>query len=311
MRYNQIMANKDYYDILGVSKNATEEEIKKAYRALARKFHPDLHPNNKKEMEAKFKEINEAYGVLSDPKKRSDYDLTGQATFEPGMGYQYPPGGVEYEGFTQGFGGTGGFEDIFGEIFGGRGGRVRRGPQRGADIEYSLTLDFLHSVKGADVKITASRRAGTTETMTVKIPAGVSTGSVVRVPNKGDEGANGGANGSLNIVINVTPHAYFKRVDSDIYVDCPVTVKEAFLGAELAVPTIDGIMTIKMPSGTQSGGKLRIKGKGVYAAFGGAHRGDEYVIINITVPKKVDQRSKELIEEFMKTNPYEPRKGLW
>lgn len=304
------MANKDYYDILCVARTASDDEIKKAYRSLARKYHPDLHPNNKKEMEAKFKEINEAYGVLSDPKKRSDYDLTGQATFEPGMGgFQYPPGGVDFEGFTQGFGGMGGFEDIFGEIFGGR--TRHRGPQRGADIGYNLDLDFIHSVKGADVKVTVTRRSGATETMTVKIPAGVATGSRVRVPNKGDEGANGGPNGSLNINIMVSEHPYFRRVENDIYVECPVTIKEAVSGADVTVPTIDGHTTIKVPPGTQSGQKLRIKGKGVYPAYGGTHRGDEYVIINIAAPKKADQRSKDLLDEFMKINPYEPRKGLW
>lgn len=305
----KIRMAKDYYQILGVPRSASEEDIKKAYRNLARKYHPDLHPNNKKEMEAKFKEINEAYGVLSDPKKKSDYDLTGGVTYEPGMGGYggYPPqgGGVHFEDF--GFGGGGGFEDIFGEIFGGR--ARRRGPAKGPDIEYSLELDFLSAAKGAEVRVNAARRSGL-ETLTVKIPPGVKTGSKVRVSGKGETGAEGGPSGDLYIVVKVLPHQYFKRVDNDIYVDVPVTIKEAVLGAEIQVPTIDGLTKIKIPPCTQGGQKLRIKGKGVYAARS-APRGDQYVLIHITVPKKVDEKTKELIEELEKINPYDPRKGLW
>ncbi len=309
------MANKDYYEILGVSRNATDEEIKKAYRNLARKYHPDLHPDKKAEMEAKFKEINEAYSVLIDPKKRSDYDLTGRVTFEPGMG-GYPPGaGFPYDdlgGFGGGFGG--GFEDIFGEIFG-RPGR-RRGIQRGADIEYHLEVDFMHAVKGTEVRITVTRRDGSSEKMTVKIPPGIKTGSRVRVAGKGDLGYESGPNGDLFIITSVKPHQYFRRVGNDIHVDVPVTINEAALGAEVEVPTIDGPTRIKIPAGTQGGQNLRIKGKGVYyveEAYGVLEkkRGDEYVAINVCVPKKLDERSRELLEEFSSINPYEPRKGLW
>lgn len=299
------MANKDYYDILGVPRTATEEEIKKAYRNLARKYHPDLHPDKKREMEAKFKEINEAYSVLGDPKKRADYDLTGGVTFEPGRGGYPPPGGVPYEDIG-GFGGFGGFEDIFGEIFG-SGARRRRG-RPGADLEHHLELDFLHSVKGADIKVTV-RRASGSETMTVKIPTGIKDGSRVRVAGKGEAGLEGGPPGDLYIVVRVKPHRYLRRVDNDIYVDIPVTIKEALLGAQIDVPTIEGSTTIKIPPGTQGGQKLRLKGMGVHLQHG--ERGDQYMIINIAVPKKVNNRAKELIEELEKTNPYEPRKGLW
>jgi DnaJ-class molecular chaperone len=303
------MARKDYYEILGVQRDAGEEEIKKAYRSLARKYHPDLHPGNK-EMEARFKEINEAYSVLGDPKKRSDYDLMGHATFPPGMG-GFPgaePGGW-YEDF--GFGeaaGRGGFEDIFADIFGVKG--RRRGTQRGADIEYNLRLDFVHAAKGADIKVTIARRDGSKEALTVKIPAAVSTGARVRVAGKGDIGYEGGPNGDLFIIIDVTPHPYFRRVGNDIYLDAPVTIREAIEGARLTVPTIDGPTTIKMPPGTESGQRLRIKGKGVYGHEGGG-RGDEYVVVNIALPKRIQEPSKGLIEEFEKINPYEPRKGLW
>lgn len=300
------MATKDYYEILGVSKSATEEEIKKAYRSLARKFHPDLHPQNKKEMEAKFKEINEAYGVLSDPKKRSDYDLTGQVTFEPGMGGGYPPpgGGVNFEDF--GFGGGGGFEDLFSDIF----GRARRRPgaQKGADLEYSIGLDFIKAVRGADVKVTITRKTGA-ETLTVKVPPGVKDGSKVRVAGKGEFGYGASQPGDLYITINVLPHPYFKRIDNDIHVEVPVNIQEALLGAEIQVPTIDGFTTIKIAPGTRSGQKLRLKEKGVYLQ--GGRRGDEYIIVQISTPKSLDKKSKELIEEFSRINPYEPRKGLW
>jgi DnaJ-class molecular chaperone len=297
---------KDYYEILGVPRGATEEEIKKAYRALARKLHPDLHPGDKA-VESRFKEINEAYAVLSDPRKRSDYDLTGSVTFEPGMGGFPGPagGGFGFEGY--GFGDAGGFEDIFSEIFGAKGGR--RAARKGADIEYHLKLDLPHAAKGTEVKVTVSRRSGT-ETLTVKIPPGIRTGSKVRVTGKGDDGYEGGPPGDLYIVTDVAPHPYFRRVDNDIYVDVPVTVREAALGAEVQVPTIDGPATIKIPPGTQGGQKLRLKGKGMHG-MRPSERGDEYIVVNIALPKRLDQRSRGLLDEFMEINPYEPREGLW
>lgn len=294
---------KDYYTILGVPKGASEEEIKKAYRKLAREFHPDLHPDRKKEMEGKFKEINEAYQVLGDPKKRSEYDLTGQTGFNSGMGGPGygPQGGVHFEDL-----GFGGFEDIFGEVFG-RGSR-RRGPQRGADLEYRLDLDFLQAIRGTDVKTNISRSTGT-ESLTVKIPPGVRTGSRVRVAGKGEAGFNGGPPGDLYIETSVRSHPYFRREENDIYIDVPITLKEALLGAEIEVPTVDGRTKIKIPAGTQGGQKLRIRGKGVASARG--ERGNQYVTVNIYVPKDLDERSKELVEEFSRLNPHDPRKGLW
>ncbi|HBG46772.1 MAG TPA: hypothetical protein DDW94_07255 [Deltaproteobacteria bacterium] len=295
---------RDYYEILGIPRNASEDEIKKAYRNLARQFHPDLHPDKRKEMEAKFKEINEAYHVLSNPKKRSDYDLTGKVGFETGTGAPgYAPGGVNFEEFGFGFGG---FEDIFSDLFG-RGAR-RRAAQRGADIEYSIELDFMRAVKGADVRVSLQRMSGP-EVLTVKVPAGIRTGSRVRVTGKGEEGLAGGPPGDLYIITSVRPHPYFRREDNDIYVDVPITLKEALLGAEIEVPTIDGPSRIKIPSGTQGGQKLRVKGKGVQGPRG--ERGDEYVVVKIAVPKKIDDKSRKLIEEFEEQNPYEPRKGLW
>lgn len=295
---------KDYYAILGVEKNSSEEEIKKAYRRLAREFHPDLHPDKRKEMEARFKDINEAYHVLSDPKRRSEYDLTGQMGFE-GMGggpagYPPPPGGFEDFGF-----GFGGFEDVFGEIFG-RG--ARRRAAKGPDLDYRLDLDFMQAAKGAEVRVSVARPGGP-ESLTVKIPPGVKTGSRVRVAGKGEPGMGGGPPGDLYIVTNVRPHPYFRRDNNDILVNVPITLKEALLGAEIEVPTIDGGTRIRVPAGTQGGQRLRLKGKGAYGPGGG--RGDAYVIIEIAVPRKIDQKSKELIEEFAQLNPHDPRKGLW
>lgn len=297
------MANKDYYETLGVKKNASEDEIKKAYRGLAKKYHPDLHPGNKT-YEAKIKEINEAYGVLSDPKKKSDYDLTGQAAFERGFG-GFRTEGFDYQSAGQGFGG--GIEDLFGDIFGA--GRGRRRAQRGEDVIYEMEVDFLGAAKGTEVKLDFSKRTGH-ETLTVKIPPGVDTGAKVRVAGKGEAGFGGGPSGDLYLALTVRPHPYFRRIESDIHVDVPVSVKEAVLGAEVSVPTIEGFTTIKIPPGTQGGQKLRLKGKGVF----GTHtrfRGDQYVIINIAVPKKIDAESKGLIEKFSEINPYEPRKNLW
>lgn len=299
------MAEKDYYQILGVKRDASEEEIKKAYRRLARQYHPDLHPGDK-EVEKKFKEINEAYAVLSDPKKRAEYDMRGRVTFEPGMGGPsgpWPPGGIGFEGF--GFGGPEGFEDIFSEIFG---QRVRRGPMRGEDIEYAVSLDFLQAVKGTELRITLTRRGGATEKLTIKIPPGVHEGSRVRVPGKGHEGIAGGPPGDLYIITHVRPHPYFRRMGDDIYITAPVTVKEAVLGGEMTVPTVDGPRRIKIPPGTSSGTRLRIKEKGVPGARG---RGDQYVEVHVAVPKKVSAEAKKLIEEFDRINPYDPRKGLW
>lgn len=308
------MAKKDYYETLGVGRDASDEEIKKAYRKLAREYHPDLHPNDK-EAEAKFKEINEAYHVLHDPEKRKQYDMTGRVGFEgaPEGGY-YPGGGPggpggfgpEDVGFG-GFGGPGGFEDIFSELFGGRAGR-RPAAVRGSDIEYVMNLDFMRAVRGTEVRVTVKRRSGP-EKITVKIPPGVKNGSRVRVAGKGDDGFQGGPRGDLYIITQVSPHPYFKRKDGDIYVDVPVTVDEAVLGATVKVPTVEGVTGIKIPPGTQSGQKLRIKGKGVGPRSG--RKGDQYCVIKVTVPKGVDERSKELIEEFARINDYDPRKGLW
>lgn len=300
------MAKKDYYEILGVPRSAGEDEIKKAYRELAKKYHPDLHPGNKA-MEARFKEINEAYEVLRDPKKKEQYDRFGSAMFEPGFQgagaytYTYPGAGrtvsVEDFGFD-----IGGIEDIFGDIFGKR--RQARAQPFGEDIEYSLEISFEQAIKGTEVRLTLDG-----EKITVKLPAGARDGSKVRVPGKGRAGFPGGQRGDLYIVTKVKPHPYFKREGDDIYLDCPITVTEAALGAKITIPTIDGKTLLSVPAGTQSGQKLRLHGKGV-SHIKGKGKGDQYVIIKIILPKNIDEKSKSLLQEFQKLNPYDPRQDL-
>jgi DnaJ-class molecular chaperone len=291
--------NKDYYEILGVPRDASVEDIKKAYRKLARKYHPDLHPEDK-EMEARFKDINEAHGVLVDP------DMGGRVIFEGAPGF----GGFNFRDFGANLGGV---EDIFSQFFGGRGGRAEWArqdiPTRGEDSSYSLDIDFLHAVKGTDVRISVRKGTGT-EKITVKIPPGVKDGSRVRVAGRGSPGAFGGPPGDLYIITRVKPHPYFRRVDNDIYVDVPITINEAILGTKIEAPTIDGFATVKIPPGTQGGQKLRLKEKGV-PFVGGRGRGDQYIVINVAVPKRMDKKSKELLEKFGEINPYEPRRGLW
>ena len=368
------MAKKDYYEILRVGRNAADEDIKKAYRNLARKYHPDLHPGNK-EMEAKFKEINEAYEVLKDPKKREEYDRFGSAVFEPGFQgargtYTYPGGTVNLEdlGFD-----LGGIEDIFGDIFGRRTRPQRGYPQgqsRGEDIEYALEIGFEQAINGTEIRLTLDReadcsgcngtgarggkktcpdcggtgqrtvarlglnvrqtcprcggtgykgetcpicfgkgRVANLEKVTVKLPPGVKDGSRVRVAGKGKSGAAGGPPGDLYIVTKVKPHPYFRHEDDDIYLEVPITITEAAMGARITIPTIDGKTVLVIPQGTQSGQKLRLKGKGVLH-IKGKGRGDQYVIIKIIIPKDIDQKSKGLLEEFQKLNPSNPRQDM-
>ena len=329
------MAKGDYYRVLGLTKSATGADIKKAYRKLAREFHPDLHPGDKR-IESRFKEINEAYGILGDAKSRKEYDLAQEMPFSGmggmgGMGGRGGRGGMGGRGGQGGMGGRGGhqggstsygaqeggfnfrdfglggFEDIFGDVFGGK--SKKRSPVRGADIEYTLGVDFLQAIKGAEVKITVKRSKGS-ERLTVKIPPGVRDGSKVRVAKKGDVGSLGGAQGDLFIITRVRPHKYFRRVGNDIHVEVPVTINEAILGANIKVPTIDGMTTIKISPGTQGGQKLRLKEKGVKIK-GERRRGDQFININIAIPKRLNAKSKELVKEISLINPYDPRAGIW
>lgn len=301
------MAKKDYYDILGVSREAGAGEIKKAYRKLARKYHPDVNVNSK-EAEARFKEISEAYEVLSDPDKRKQYDLFGRNGGRSGFGSSgkhYTSYGPGFEGFNVHFGGGGGsFQDIFEDLFQATRGGRRAGPIKGNDIQYTMEISFEDAVRGLTTRIGLNN-----EKISVKIPPGVDNGSRVRIAGKGEPGMSGGPRGDLFIITKVRPHPYFERKGDNIYLEVPVTFAEAALGTKIRVPTVDGMIQLSIPPGTQSGQKLRIKGKGVPSLSGGG-RGDQYVIVRIAVPKHLDERSEQLIRDLERLNPEDPRGPL-
>jgi DnaJ-class molecular chaperone len=297
------MAEKDYYDILGVKKSASEDEIKKAYRTLAKKHHPDKNKGNK-EAENKFKELSEAYAVLSDKEKRAQYDRLGREAFSPGGGGRNPFEGFDFSQFGEQFGGrartrtrttrgTGGFTDIFSDLFG---GGFEAGPQPGGDVEAELTIDFRDAVLGATMDLVVNGAH-----IKVKIPEGVADGQRIRLRGKGGQGAGGGAAGDLNVLIHVRKHPLFERRGDDIYIDLPITVGEAVRGGEVEVPTIHGPVRARIPAGTQGGQTFRIKEKGVKKKSGAA--GDHYYRVEVMVPKNVPAEALEAIEEAYAENP--------
>lgn len=373
---------RDYYEVLGVQKGASDDEIKKAFKKMARKYHPDLHPDDKA-CEEKFKELNKAYEVLSDPEKRQRYDQFGPAGVDP----NYGGGGG---GFTGGFGGFGGFDDlgdIFGSFFGG-GSASRRSsanaPRRGRDIDINVNISFMEACTGkkhdininrmekcpdcngtgaangsqpetcsechgtGQVKVTqrtpfgmissartcqkcggkgtvisnpcqkcgGTSRVRTSKTININIPAGIDDGMTLRVSGQGDSGLNGGPSGDVNVVITVRPHPLFTRSGSDIHCEIPITYTQAVLGDELTVPTIDGNVKYKIPEGTQTGSVFRLKGKGV-KKLRGSGRGDQYVKVNIEVPKNLTKKQKDLLNDYSKAmeetseNHYQKRKGFF
>jgi molecular chaperone DnaJ len=310
------MAEKDYYDILGVKKNASPDEIKKAYRALAKKFHPDKNKGNK-DAENKFKEMSEAYAVLSDTEKREQYDRLGKEAFRSGGGNPFQGGanpfgaGFDFSQFTGGgararggrrpSSGTGGFTDIFSDLFGG--GGFEQGPERGADLEAELTIDFRDAILGTtmDLTINGSR-------VKVKIPEGVSDGQRIRLRGKGSPGAGGGPAGDLNVLIHIRPHPLFERRGDDIYIDLPIKVGEAMRGGEVEVPTIHGPVRARIPAGTQGGQTFRLRGKGVKKKAGAF--GDHYYRVEITVPKNAAAEVLEAAEIIDSAYADDPRAKL-
>ena len=408
-------AKKDYYEILGVKKSASADEIRKAFRKLARKYHPDVNPGDKG-AEEKFKALSEANDVLSDPKKRKIYDQLGfysdnidPATAEAyaragggagssGAGFPegFPGGGAgqnsghgvpfDFGGFDfsdlvdsaqrgrKSSGSGGGFRDIFGSIFGGGQGasRADEGPEPGTDLEYQVNVPFWTAIRGGVMRLNITRQdvcsnchgqgfleapgkcpecngtghitqtggrmkfnvqcprchgtgknlttcptchgEGTvskTEPLEVRIKAGTRDGQRIRLPGKGNAGAHGGAPGDLYVIIRTEEHPVFRRDGDDIYLSVPVSATEAALGAKIEVPTIDGRALLKIPPGTQSGQKLRLREKGVPSATREGVRGDEIVEITVTVPMPRDERTKELLRELAKLNPEDPRAELW
>lgn len=317
-----LMAKRDYYDILGVRRDASADQIKSAYRKLARKYHPDV--NKAPDAVEKFKEATEAYEVLSDPQKRGLYDQFGHAGPPQGpFGGAGSPRGQRGQGpFTYTWNsqgprgeGVGNFEDIFGGaggmsgmsleeilgMLGGGGSRKsrRRGPApRGQDIEYSVALDFLQAAAGTTATIRL-QRGGRIETIDVKIPPGVHDGSRIRLRGQGQDG------GDLYIVTQVREHPYFRREGDDIYVDLPISVSEAALGAKVDVPTLEGTASVAIPPLSSSGMKLRLRGKGVAAP--GRDHGDQYVVLKIVLPKKISSRGEQLLREFGEAEKFDPR----
>jgi molecular chaperone DnaJ len=402
---------KDYYELLGVKKSASAEDIRKAFRKLARKYHPDVNPGDKA-AEEKFKAMSEANDVLSDPKKRKIYDQLGfySDNIDPAAADAYARGGPTGAGGFGGFPGGqpagaggqganfdfsgfdfsdmfegggagrrasssagGGFRDIFSGIFGGRGGAVAaEGPEPGSDLEYQVNVPFWTAIRGGVMRLNITRRdvcgnchgngyiespgkcpecGGTgqitqtggrmkfnvpcprchgtgknistcpvchgegtverTEPLEVRIKAGTRDGQRIRLPGKGNAGVQGGPAGDLYVIIRAGEHPVFHREGDDIRITVPVTATEAALGAKIEVPTIDGRTLLKIPPGTQSGQKLRLREKGVPSATREGARGDEIVEVKVTVPTPRDERTKELLRELAKLNPEDPRAELW
>jgi molecular chaperone DnaJ len=404
---------KDYYEILGVKKSASAEDIRKAFKKLARKYHPDVNPGDKT-AEEKFKALSEANEVLSDPKKRKIYDQVGfysdnidPATAEAyaragggsgggfpggfpggapqggGQGVPFDFGGFDFSDFVSNAGrgqqrssassGGSSFRDIFSGIFGGsRGAATEEGPEPGTDLEYQVNVPFWTAIRGGVMRLNISRHdvcpqchgagdlespgkcpecAGSgqitqtsgrmkfnvqcprchgtgknlttcptchgegtvtkTEPLEVRIKAGTRDGQRIRIPGKGNAGGHGGTPGDLYAIIRTEEHPIFRRDGDDIYLTVPVNATEAALGAKIEVPTIDGRALLKIPPGTQSGQKLRLREKGVPSATKEGARGDEIVEITVTVPMPRDERTKELLRELAKLNPEDPRAELW
>ena len=326
------MAKRDYYDILGVPRSASSDDIKKAHRKLVRKYHPDVNKDNK-QAEEKFKEAQEAYDVLSDPGKRRNYDQFGHA----GVGASPGAGGDPFEAFRRAQGGGGGprtsrrpgggvtvedfdfgagpeFDSIFEQLFGQRrgagagAGPYARGPRpqaqpqpRGGDVEHPITLTFEQAARGTTLPLQITRD-GQLETIDVKIPAGVKDGSRVRIRGKGGQGPGG--SGDLYIVTKVNPHAYFRREGNDILLDLPLSVYEAIQGTRLEVPTLDGPVTLTIPPGTSGNAKLRIKGRGIAR---GDSQGDQYVLPRIILPKELDDDDRATLEKLQQKRPVNAR----
>ena len=326
------MADRDYYEVLGVKRDATADQIKKAYRGLARKHHPDANPGDKT-AEAKFKEVQNAYDILSDSEKKSRFDQFGHAAFD-GYGPAGPrgggsewaaraggvPGGENID-FSQFFnirpgggppeeeqGGGGIFDDILTRMRGDRSAKRRPPPPRQPEAaEAAISIPFLTAVRGGETSIELERDGGRRETKLVRIPAGLESGSKLRLKGQGDP------SGRLDLILTVTvdPHPYFTRTGRDLAVDVPISASEAILGARVEVPTLDGsTKSLPIPAGTSGGRRLRLRGQGVPASKT-APEGDLYLVIKVVVPPQVDEESRQLIEQFAARNPSNPRQGLW
>ncbi len=323
---------KDYYETLGVSRTASQEEIQRAYRKLARKYHPDV--NKDKDAEERFKEINEAYEVLKDPEKRKAYDQLG-SNWQAGQEFRPPPEWQTHFDFGSGMGengffwsdNSGGFSDFFEALFGGRrfaASRDRRsGPfsqghqpfaQNGQDHEAVLQISLEEAFHGGRKTITMQTPTVTpegrvvhdTRTFEVKIPAGILPGQKIRLAGQGGAGVGGGRKGDLYLKVEIPPHPVYQLNGRDLSMDLAVTPWEAALGAEIQVSTLSGPITLKVPAGTQSGQKLRLRGKGMPNPKGAA--GDLYAIVKIMVPKRLTRKERELFEKLRQESTFNPRR---
>ncbi len=339
------MAEKSYYEILGVKKGATEDEIKKAYRKLARKHHPDVNQGDKAS-ETKFKEASEAYSVLSDKEKREKYDTYGSAAFSGG-GQGGGPGANPFGGFdfsqfagggqsrgrrsTQGRS-SGDFGDLFADLFGGGGGG--QPAQKGSDLEAETTIDFRDAVEGTTTEFSISRQkqcpacnglgnvnnsvcrtcrgsgaVTSPERTKVKIPEGVREGQKIRVRGKGGAGFGGGAAGDLILTVHVRAHSFFERRGDDVHTEVPITLAEAVKGSEIEVPTIRGPVRARIPAGTQGGQTFRLTGKGMKRGKTEGY-GDHYYRVQIHLPKDLDPEAIEAVDKIEKAYSQNPRTSL-
>jgi molecular chaperone DnaJ len=386
-------AQQDYYQTLAIARDASDDDIRKAYRKLARKHHPDLNPGDKA-AEDRFKKVQEAYDILSDPKKKTMYDQYGFYS-ENGMPAGAGPAGAGSRGPNMGFGGfdftdaytrsgagggtrrppeeTANFQDIFSQWFGRAGNEPAPAPEKGADLEYGLSIDFWQAIKGTQVRLNINRqevcatcggsgaaktggntvcpecngsgnvtqaagamrfsltcprcngsgrlhnacptchgdgRISTSENVEVRIPPGAQQGSRLRVAGKGNAGTHGAPPGDLYITVRVEPHPFFRRDGDDIEITVPIRIDEAGLGTKIEVPTIDGRALLKIPQGTKNGQKFRLREKGVLNSRT-TQRGDQIVEVAIEAPVVHDERTKELLREYAKLHPEDPREPIW
>ena len=298
------MKYKDYYQILGVARDAAKEDIKKAYRRLARKFHPDV--SKEAGAEEKFKDVNEAHEVLSDPEKRAAYDQLGTA-YRPGQDFRPPPG---WAGGRGDFAGAD-FSDLFSQLFGGRkhaGGGRRPGSQGagalpGQDVEAGLTLSLEEAFHGVEKHLSLSTQDGSRD-VKLRVPAGALAGKRLRVPGKGQRSPLGGAAGDLYLVIQIAPHARYRLEQRDLYLDTPIAPWEAALGTAITVPTLNGNVRVKVPAGSRSGQKLRLSGRGMPGADGA---GNFYVQLQVVLPATLSAAEQELYEQLAEVSGFDPR----
>ena len=302
--------SKDPYQTLGVGRNASQDDIQKAYRKLAKQLHPDLNPGDK-QAEERFKQVSAAYGLLGDEEKRARYDRgeideTGAERPQHHFYRDFADTGMRHK--YSGTSGLGDFEDVsdlFGDLFGrGARGRARSPRQRGADIRYHLKVDFLDAVRGAKRRISMPDGVD----LDLSIPPGVRDGQVLRLKGKGMPGSNGGQAGDALVEIEVAGHPLFRRKDNDIHLDLPISIDEAVLGGKVDVPTLSGKVSMKLPKGASSGQTLRLRGKGVQPR--GRAPGDQLVHLKIVMPSKIDADLEDFMKSWQDKHRYDPRSNM-